>query len=375
MQQKYIFPSPAPRQTRCSSPWWIFRRCGWRAPLACLVLVALLALSPSRAWGQGSKLGIDFFSGLDLALSDNNFIRQYNVFVGLTPGFKFDMGSHWQLAAQGKVCLANTYNNNLRRVYLNMLVLSKEMMAGPVCLKGSAGLFGNARYGFDIKAFLPVTRWLAFEAQAGYTGLLSMATGWAMSPIVHLTGSTLSFPGRFTGTVGGDIYIPYSNTQLRGVVGKYVYTDWGVEAEIMRHFNHATIGLYAKWNNIAGELNREGVTLAQSMVKGVDGGFRVTVVIPPYRRTRRAVKFRPASNFSTTYLIRGTNQYLHANQLYITDPEENMRHGWFSRDLLQWGSNTMEPDFKYQLQQSGNETGAGLQGGGNYRYQQKEEAE
>ena len=31
--------------------------------------------------------------------------------------------------------------------------------------------------------------------------------------------------------------------------------------------------------------------------------------------------------------------------MYRTDPEENERDGWFSRDLLQWGSHTMEPDF------------------------------
>jgi hypothetical protein len=31
--------------------------------------------------------------------------------------------------------------------------------------------------------------------------------------------------------------------------------------------------------------------------------------------------------------------------MYNTDPEENERDGWFSRDLLQWGSHTMQPDF------------------------------
>ena len=31
--------------------------------------------------------------------------------------------------------------------------------------------------------------------------------------------------------------------------------------------------------------------------------------------------------------------------MYHTDPEQNERDGWFSRDLLRWGSHTMEPDF------------------------------
>jgi hypothetical protein len=32
--------------------------------------------------------------------------------------------------------------------------------------------------------------------------------------------------------------------------------------------------------------------------------------------------------------------------MYRTDPEENERDGWFSRDFMQWGSHTMEPDFR-----------------------------
>ncbi len=308
-----------------------------RGAIGGVVLAMLLVSMSQKTMAQENKPSIDFFSGVNISLVDMTFFRQYNVLLNLTPGFKFDMGKHWQLAAQGKVYLVNTYNNSINTAYLSMLVLSKEMKAGPVYLKGSTGLFSNARYGFDLKAFLPVTEWLAFEAQAGCTGLLSMAAGWAMSPI-----------GRFTGTIGGDIYIPRWNTQLRGIIGTYVYTDWGFEAEAMRHFNHASIGLYAKWNNIAGQLNREGVTLAQSLMKGMDGGFKIAIMIPPYKRTHRTVNFRPASNFSTTYLLRGMDEYRDANRLYQTDPEENIRDGWFSRDLLQWGSHTMEPDFKYQ---------------------------
>lgn len=35
----------------------------------------------------------------------------------------------------------------------------------------------------------------------------------------------------------------------------------------------------------------------------------------------------------------------YANKMYTTDPEENEREGWFDRNDLQWGSNTMKPDF------------------------------
>lgn len=302
-----------------------------------IVLTVLLMSGPQRSWGQSEKASIDFFSGFEVGLYDFYFYQKYNVVFNLTPGFKWNMGNHWQLAGQARLTVINQLSNDVRRFYPSMLVLSKELKAGPVYLKGSVGAFSNSRYGFDLKAFLPVTPWLAFEAQAGLTGLLTMAGGWGMSPM-----------GRFTGTVGGDIYLSRWNTQLRGVVGKYVYTDWGFQAEAMRHFNHATVGLYAKWNNIAGQLGQEGVSLTQSLAKGMDGGFKVTIMLPPYKRTHRTVNFRPASHYSLTYLVRGMAQYRDANQLYYTDPEENMRDGWFSRDLLKWGSHTMEPDFIYK---------------------------
>lgn len=308
-----------------------------RGVIGGLVLALLLVSVSQKSMAQDNKPSIDFFSGIDVGITDYTFYRQYNVLFGLTPGFKFDMGHHWLLSAKGNVWLVNNYNNNLKRAYLTMFVLSKELKAGPIYLKGSVGLFSNARYGFDLKAFLPVTQWLAFEAQAGITGLLTMAGGWSMSPI-----------GRFSGTIGGDIYIPKWNTQFRGVIGSYVFQDWGFEGEVMRHFNHTTLGLYLKWNNIAGQLNQEGITLVQSLKKGMDGGFRVTIMIPPYKRTHRTVNFRTASNYNLICLIRGLNIYRDANQLYRTDTEENMRDGWFSRDLLQWGSHTMEPDFIYQ---------------------------
>ena len=66
------------------------------------------------------------------------------------------------------------------------------------------------------------------------------------------------------------------------------------------------------------------------------------VMLPPYHRKQRTVNIRPASNFYLPYTIM-VHEW--TNRMYKTDPEENMRDGWFSRDLLDWGSHTMEPDF------------------------------
>lgn len=157
--------------------------------------------------------------------------------------------------------------------------------------------------------------WLALEAQAGWTGYCSMAVDWEAST-----------PERLTALVGANVYLHKWNTQFRVRGGRFVYEDYGAVVDAMRHFNHCTVGLYGTYSNRG----------------GLNGGFKIVMMIPPYKRKRRTVNFRPASNFRLVYSIEGD---AYANVTYTTDPEENEREGWFDRNALSWGSNTMEPDF------------------------------
>ena len=293
-------------------------------PLLLLMLGIMIAGPTNRTAAQKSDMSIDIFSGANFAFRDISYNRQYDIHLSLTPGFKWNFGDHWQVAGQMYVDIIDQYNNPYYSQYYNhkgnifyfgLLDVSKELKLGGLYCKASAGFFSESRYGVDLKLFLPVTSWFAFEAQGGLTGLFSTSNGWGFSPMQ-----------RFAGTIGGDIYLAGSNTQLRGVIGSYLYKDFGCEAEAIRHFRHSSVSLYANWNN----------------KDAFDGGFRVVVMLPPYHRKQRMVNIRPASNFYLPYTIMGHEW---TNRMYRTDPEENMRDGWFSRDLLDWGSHTMEPDF------------------------------
>jgi hypothetical protein len=265
---------------------------------------------------------VDFFCGVDFNLRDISYDCQYELLINLTPAFKWDMGNYWQLAGQVYLPVINQYGEQYAKIRPNMFVLSKQMRLGNLYCKATTGLFSSNRYGIDIKAFLPLTKWFAIEAQTGYVGMLYTATDWWIGP-----------PDRFVGTLGGDIYLTRWNTQLRGVVGKYLqYHEYGCMAEAMRHFNHTTVSVYGTWSSI----------------DAFDGGFRVVVMLPPYHRKHRLVNFRPASNLRLSYSMMA-NPY--SNVIYKTDPEENERDGWFSRDLLKWGSHLMEPDFKVEEKQ------------------------
>ena len=259
---------------------------------------------------------VEFFAGAELHYRDFSLMKMYEVLLNLTPGVKWNIGRHWQMAGQVIVPVYNDYGKRYRRVRLNMATLSKEWSwNGKQFLKVSGGLFGLERYGLDAKWKFPATRWLALDAQLGITGFCSMAAGWECSTMK-----------RVTGQVGANFYINKVNTEFRLHGGRYVYEDYGVIFEAMRHFRHCTVGAYALYSDKGKET----------------AGFKVVMMIPPYKRRTHKVMVRPASNFRLTYDINGLN---YAAKMYTTDPEENEREGHFDRERLQWGANCMAPDF------------------------------
>ena len=260
---------------------------------------------------------VELFSGVDLLYRDIWTSKPYEVVVNLTPGVKWNLGHEWKLTGQVIIPVYNDYGERYKKVRLNMAVLSKEWaFHDKQFLKVSTGLFGMERYGIDVKWMWPVNRWLALDAQMGLTGFCSMAVDWECS---NLT--------RFAGWAGARFYLENVNTEFRIRGGRFVYEDYGVKVEAMRHFKHCTIGLYAQYNDVDKE----------------NGGFKVIMMIPPYKRKARRVQFRPASNFRLTYDMNG---YGYAMKMYTTDPEENEREGDFNRERLRWGANTMAPDFQ-----------------------------
>lgn len=284
----------------------------------------LALLFAMQANAQSSQPKVELFAGAELHYRDIFYNRMYDVLVNLTPGVKWNMGNQWQLAGQAIVPVYNDYGDRYKKVGLNMAVLSKEWdWNSKQFLKVSGGLFGMERYGLDVKWMYPVNSWLALDAQVGLTGFCSMAADWECSKM-----------SRLTGWAGARLYINKVNTEMRLKGGRFVYEDYGVYAEAMRHFKHCTVGVYAQYSDQWKE----------------NGGFKVVMMIPPYKRKNRKVQVRPASNFRLTYNIQGQG---YAVKTYNTDPEENEREGWFNRGRLNWGANCMQSDFTMKEKKGG----------------------
>lgn len=264
---------------------------------------------------------VDFYMGIDLNCRDMYFNgRVYDILINLTPSVKWYIGKGWQASAQALVPVINQYGDRYKKIRVNMAVLSKEMnFNSRWFLKMSGGLFGMERYGVDTKTMYVANKWFALELQTSLTGYCSMAVGWEASMFK-----------RWIALGGMNFYLYQYNTQFRVRGGRFVYEDYGVIIDVMRHFKHCTVGVYAQYSDKGGK----------------DGGFKITVMIPPYKRTCRKVNFRPASNFRYVYTVHGDT---YANKVYKTDPEENEREGWFDRKELQWGSSRMKPDFMLEM--------------------------
>lgn len=261
---------------------------------------------------------LDIFMGVDFNYRDiwlyND--RVFDLLINLTPGVKWYLGHRWEIAAQAKIPVVNQYGDHYKNIRLSMAAVSKQFaIAGRWKSKVSAGLFDMERYGIDWKNMVIINRWLAFTLQTGITGHCFLGNGWEMSKMK-----------RISALAGPEVYLRQWDTQLSLRGGRYIFGDYGVELEGFRHFRHVSVGAYACYSN-----------------KGKDNaGFKVVVMLPPYKRKHRTVNFRPASNFRVTY---STEAESYANATYFTDPEQNERDGWFTRDLLPWGIDEKQPDF------------------------------
>jgi len=288
----------------------------------------LLALSVGRSHAQQKPLA-EVFCGAELFYGDVNFTRLYNHFITLTPGGKLHLGKGWDVAAQAWIPLINEgYPDRYSRLRLRNFSLSKELRFDDErqYFKLSAGLFGKARYGADLRWFFPVNSWLLLHARGGYTNYWTLAVG---SDDYESIFETKDFV--LTGTLGASVWLKPWATELRGSGGRFLNKDYGVEGEIIRHFNHCSVSIFAQYHELAPK--------EYSGPHRYSGGFRIVMMLPPYnkkQRQQRTVVFRPASNFRLDYVAQSDGYTM---QTYNTDPEENERT---MPMIIPWGTGNFD---------------------------------
>ena len=286
-----------------------------------IVMVMLLLTGIQHAQAKQDGQTLDLFCGATLSYSDTNFHRLYSTVLNAAPGVKWRFGEDWQVAGQVYIPIINDMGKHYSRVRLNMASVSKELnLKGDHHLKFSAGLFSRERYGLDVKYMHPFNSWLAVTAQVGFTGYCSMAEGWDCETMKMLT---------FIGSA--NVYLSSWNTEFRLTGGRYIAGDYGLVGEVMRHFKYCTIGAYAQLQNKAPVREIGGKDETQQ-----NGGFKVVVMLPPYKKSAKKIRIRPATNFRQVYNAKSDRGNV---RMYKTDPEENEREGNFNPENVRWGAN------------------------------------
>ncbi len=285
-----------------------------------IILILFISLSAIslKAQGYDQKDEIDIFAGIDFNCRDiyyNN--RVYDILINLTPGVRWNMGNRWKAAIQLYVPIINQYGDYYKRIRPRVASISKQLAIGSRWkMKATGGIFTADSYGLDLKNMVVINKWLALTGQIGLTGYLSMADGWKASTMKKITFMA-----------GPEFYLSRWNTQMSMRAGRYLFNDYGAEVEAFRHFKHVSVGIFATYNNLWKD----------------NAGFKVIMMLPPYKRKHRRVNFRLADDFRLKYSFEATD---YGMRRYATDPEENEREGWFDRDIIPWGPDLMEADFK-----------------------------
>ena len=253
----------------------------------------------------------ELFCGAELFYADVNFLRLYNIRLNATPGVKIHMRHDWMVAGQMQIPLVNLgYDKRYNMIRLSMANVSKEFhfLKAKQHFKLTAGLYGQDRYGGDLRWMCPVNNWLMFNMRLGVTSKWGLGFDFRKNTEAQFENAWDAFY-----VIGANAWLDKWNTEFRASGGRYLYGDYGVEGEIARHFNHCTVSAFMQYHELmknTGGKNRIG------------GGFRIVMMIPPYKKYSRKVVFRPASNFRLTY---NAQSDAYSMKRYRTDPEENER--------------------------------------------------
>ena len=188
--------------------------------------------------------------------------------ISLWPGMKFTGQIALPLYVDTKGYAA--YSPLYKKVRPLFITLSQRFRL-PFNIKGNAtiGYFNANRYGMDLKLFRPFTFDPRFsvEGRVGFTG------------IGYWDGFNLYYDKDmiYTWTLGANFYWPEYNTQFSIKGEQYLLGERGVKFEMIRHFRYTSIGFYAMKAEHANS----------------NGGFRLQILLPPYKQKRLKNKYIP----------------------------------------------------------------------------------
>lgn len=219
--------------------------------------------------------------------------KMYEFLINISPAVEVSLWKGSKLSLQVIIPVLNQYGYLYDDVRPGFVTLSQSVrLPYNISLTGTIGTFNNERWGIDIQAERPFKneRFTA-DVRLSYTGWGRWGE-WAgttdnLNPFKYGYDKHSMF---LTGSIGGSYYIPKYNTQLSLHGERYLRKEYGIRADMIRHFRYCSIGFYGRW-------------VQYGVNNGINGGFRFQVTLPPYKYKRKGYipRVMPARNFGFAY--------------------------------------------------------------------------
>lgn len=223
--------------------------------------LARTSLKSSSSFGK-----VDILVYPQVSLMNLIITQVYQSLWQLSPAVEMTLWPGSKLSYQVKFPIFNDGYGLLEgKVHPGMITLSQRFRL-PLDITGRAsmGVFHNNRHGvaLDLRKRFAFAPWLTLEGGFSMLGL-----GYFDGFVFHYSSELKPY-----WYAGGNIYWPKAQTEFKGRVQKFLLDDYGVKAEMIRHFRHCSIGFYVEKG-----LNTYAHT---------NGGFRFQIALPPYRYRR-----------------------------------------------------------------------------------------
>lgn len=239
----------------------------------------------------------------------NYIITQiYQVCLEFSPAVEISLWKGSKLTAQVIFPVYNDgYRGEMENIRWGYLTLEQSVrLPHDVWVKAVAGVFDTRCYGLELSAFHPMKD--ERFSLAGKFGIVGEGCFTNMNRFQY-SGRT-----QWYWSVGGDFYWPKYNTAFRLRAEQYLLKDVGVRAEMTRYFKYAAIGFY----------------LCESNKARYNGGFRISVALPPYKYKRKGYIPRVSTGFGTGITYNAGNERIYYKMPFVTADENILKRNQYN---------------------------------------------
>jgi len=124
----------------------------------------------------------------------------------------------------------------------------------------------------------------------------------------------------FLWNVAGNYYNAALQTQFTLRAQRFIYGDYGLKFEMVRHFRHVSVGFYAERGLL---FSRFGGLMPADVQPHTNGGFRVHISLPPYRARRYGRIPRVTTSGQLTYDYNANNEQVYYKE-FRTEAADNL---------------------------------------------------